>query len=191
MRYHCCILDEDLQAADELAAILETSRHAASVTIAKDLAMAMELLAKKPVDLLFIRIVAWDDYRLLAPLLAAPPRLVVFLSGRRENCTANLSNEVDFHLKPPFLGSRVWQIFERLALPGFRPQSLDFLFLREKCRYHAAPYTSIRWIKRNGGTIIVNTDSGEFEVLGSLESMQARLPVLFERVSRGLLVAIG
>jgi LytTr DNA-binding domain len=191
MRYHCCILNEDLEAADELAAILEGSRHAASVYIAGDLEKGMEILAKKPVDLLFIRVVAWDDYRLVAPLLAAPPRLVVFLSGRRENCTSNLSNEVDFHLKPPFLGSRVWRIFERLAQPEFQPQSLDFLFLRVKCRYHAVPFASIRWIKRNGLTIIVKTDDGEFEFFGSLERIQERLPVQFERVTRGLLVAVG
>ncbi len=191
MRYHCCILDEDLEAADELAVLLETSRHSASVSIAGDLAKAMEILSKRAVDLLFIRIVAWDDYRLVAPLLPAAPARVVFLSGRRENCTANLSDEVDFHLKPPFMGSRVWRIFERLALPGFQPRSLDFLFLREKCRYHAVPYASIQWIKRNGVTIIIRTDDREYEVAGSLERMQVRLPVKFERVTRGLLVAVG
>jgi DNA-binding LytR/AlgR family response regulator len=188
---NCCIVDEDLEAADELAVLLEKIHKAGHVSIADNIPRAMDILLRTPTDLLFIRITAWDEYRKVAPLLPAGPERAVFLSGRREYCTTNLSLEVDFHLKPPYLESRVRRIFERLATPGFQPRDLEFFFLRVGCHFHAIPYSSLEWIRRNGSGMIVKTHDRQFEVAGSLEKMQKRLPIRLERVSWGLLVANG
>ena len=188
---HYCIVDEDPVAADELAALLEKIDRAGRVSIALNIPQAMDHLARTSTDLLFIRVVAWDEYRKVAPLLPSAPERVVFLSGRREHCTANLSLEVDFHLKPPYLESRVRRIFERLWLPGFQPRDLEFFFLRVNCHFHAIPYCSVLSIQRKGTNVVVKTREREYEVAGSLEKMQERLPIRLERVAWGLLVACG
>jgi len=177
MTLNCCIVDDDLEAADELAAILEKIGQAALVSIAENIPQAIDILLRAKTDLLFIRVTAWDDYRKVVPLLPDAPERVVFLSGRRENCTANLYLEVDFHLKPPYLEGRVRRIFERMALPGFRHTDLEFFFLRVDCHFHAIPYSTVQWIKRNGANVIVKTDERHYEVNGSLEKMQERLPI--------------
>jgi DNA-binding LytR/AlgR family response regulator len=151
----------------------------------------MDILLQIKTDLLFIRIAAWDEYRIMAPLLPAGPGQVVFLSGRGENCTTNLSSEVDFHLRPPYLEGRVRRIFDRLLTPGFQCRNLEFFFLRVGCHFHAVPYSSVEWIKRNGTNLIVKTHDRQYEMAGSLEEMQARLPIRLERVSWSMLVASG
>jgi DNA-binding LytR/AlgR family response regulator len=191
MMVNCCIVDEDLGAADELAALLEKTGRVAHISIAENVPQAMAILQKPGTEVLFIRVIAWDDYRKVAPLLAAPPERVVFLSGRREHCTASLSLEVDFHLKPPYTEGRLWRILERITKPGFRHRELEFFFLRVDCRFYAVPYSSVQWIKRNGAKLIVKTDDGTYEVTGSLEKMQERLPMRLERVAWGLLAARG
>jgi DNA-binding LytR/AlgR family response regulator len=184
-----CIVDEDIEAADELAVLLEKIDRAGHVSIAENIPQAMDHLLRSKTDLLFIRIIAWDEYRKVAPLLPSGPERVVFLSGRREHCTANLSLEVDFHLKPPYLEGRLRRIFERHLNPGFQPRDLEFFFLRVNCHFHAIPYSSLQWIKRNRSNVIVKTHDREYEVAGSLEKMQERLPIRLERVASGLLVA--
>jgi DNA-binding LytR/AlgR family response regulator len=191
MSLNCCIVDVDLKAADELAVLLEKIHQAGHIWIAENIPQAMDILLKIRTDVLFIRIIAWDEYRIVAPLLPAGPGQVVFLSGRRENCTANLSLEVDFHLRPPYLEGRVRRIFERLLTPGFQSRNLEFFFLRVDCHYYAVPYSSVEWIKRNGTNVIVKTHDRQYEVAGSLEKMQARLPIRLERVSWEMLVASG
>jgi DNA-binding LytR/AlgR family response regulator len=191
MSLNCCIVDEDLKAADELAVLLEKIDQAGHVSIAENIPQAMDILLKLNTDLLFIRIAAWDEYRIVLPLLPAEPGQVVFLSGRRENCTANLSSEVDFHLRPPYLEGRVRRIFDRLLTPGFQCRNLEFFFLRVGCHFHAVPYSSVEWIKRDGTNLIVKTHDRQYKVAGSLEKMQARLPIRLERVSWSMLVASG
>ncbi len=186
-----CIVDEDVKAADELAVLLEKIDRAGHVSIAENIPQAMDRLLGTKTDLLFIRVIAWDEYRKVAPLLLSGPERVVFLSGRREHCTANLSLEVDFHLRPPYLEGRVRRILQRLLTPGFQPRDLEFFFLRVNCHFHAIPYSSIEWIRRNGSNVILKTHDGQYEVTGSLEKMQERLPIRLERVARGMLVASG
>jgi DNA-binding LytR/AlgR family response regulator len=186
---NCCIVDEDLRAADELAVVLEKVEQAGHIAIAENIPQAMDSLLRTKTDLLFIRINAWDEYRKVAPFLPRGPERVVFLSGRREHCTANLSMEVDFHLRPPYLEGRVRRIFERISVPDFQPRGLEFFFLRVNCHFHAIPYSSVRWIKRKGSHVIVQTEDRQFEVAGTLEKMQERLPIRLERVTWGMLVA--
>jgi DNA-binding LytR/AlgR family response regulator len=186
-----CIVDEDLRTADELTVLLEKIDPAGHVSIAGNIPRAMDILLRIATDLLFIRVIAWEEYCKVAPLLPAAPERVVFLSGRREYCTSNLSLEVDFHLKPPYLEGRVRRIFERLSTPGFQPRDLEFFFLRVDCHFHAIPFSSVEWIRRNGTNVIVKTHDRQFEVAGSLEKMQERLPIRLERVAWGLLVANG
>jgi DNA-binding LytR/AlgR family response regulator len=188
---NCCIVDEDLEAADELAVLLEKIVHVGRVSIALNIPTAMDRLLKTKTDLLFIRVIAWDEYRKVAPLLPAAPERVVFLSGRREYCTSNLALEVDFHLKAPYLEGRVRRIFERLLNPGFQPLDLEFFFLRVDCHFHAVADSSVEWIRRNGANVIVKTHDRQFEVAGSLEKMQERLPIRLQRVAWGLLVPSG
>jgi|HubBroStandDraft_1064217.scaffolds.fasta_scaffold54405_2 DNA-binding LytR/AlgR family response regulator len=191
MSLNCCIVDVDLKAADELAVLLEKIDQAGHISIAENIPQAMDILLKIKTDLLFIRIVTWDEYRIVAPLLPERPGQVVFLSGRREHCTSNLSIEVDFHLKPPYLEGRVRRVFDRLLTPGFQSRNLEFFFLRVDCHFYAVPFSSVEWIKRNGTNLIVKTHDRQYEVAGSLEKMQARLPIQLERVSWGMLVASG
>jgi len=186
-----CIVDEDIEAADELAVLLEKIDRAGHVSIAENIPQAIDLLLRSKTELLFIRVIAWDEFRKVAPLLPSVPERVVFLSGRREHCTANLSLEVDFHLRPPYLEGRVRRIFERLATPGFKPRDLEFFFIRVNCHFHAIPYSSIEWIRRNGSKVIIKTHERQFEVSGSLEQMQERLPIRLDRVAWGLLVTSG
>jgi DNA-binding LytR/AlgR family response regulator len=186
---HYCIVDEDPEAADELALLLEKIDPAGRVSIAVNIPQAMDLLLRSKTDLLFIRVIAWDEFRKVAPLLPSVPVWVVFLSGRREHCTANLSLEVDFHLKPPYLEGRVRRIIQRLSVPGFQARDLEFFFLRVNCRFHAIPYSNLQWIQRKGINVVVKTRDHEYEVAGSLEKMQERLPIRLERVAWGLLVA--
>src|ERR1700678_1544259 len=108
-----CIIDNDLEAADELVVILEAHGREGSVGMATDVPAAMAILWKDPVDLLFIRIGEWDKYRKVAPLLAHPPGRIVFLSGRTDKCTANLPQEVDAHLQPPYRESQVRKCLQR------------------------------------------------------------------------------
>jgi DNA-binding LytR/AlgR family response regulator len=186
-----CIVDEDIAAADDLAVLLEKIDRAGHVSIAENIPQAMDRLLQSKTDLLFIRVIAWDEYRKVAPLLPSGPERVVFLSGRREHCTANLSLEVDFHLKPPYMEGRVRRIFERLSVPGFQARDLEFFFLRVNCRFHAIPYSDVQWIRRKGTNVVVKAQDQEYEVAGSLEKMQERLPIRLERVAWGLLVASG
>src|SRR5580658_7756744 len=186
-----CIVDGDIESADELAVLLEMIDQAGHVSIAENIPLAMDILKKTKTDLLFIRVIAWDEFRKVAPLLQSGPERVVFLSGRREHCTANLSLEVDFHLRPPYLEGRIRRIFERLLTPGFQPRDLEFFFLRVNCHFRTIPYSSLQWIQRNGSNVIIKTRDQQYEVAGSLEKMQERLPIRLARVTSGLLVANG
>jgi hypothetical protein len=121
-----CIIHEDFQAADELAVLLEKIDPDGHVSIAGNIPQAMDFLLKTNTDFLFIRVIAWDGYRKVAPLLLSGPDRVAFLSGRLEHRTANLSLEVDFHLRPPFKEGRVRRIFERIPPPGSNRGTLSF-----------------------------------------------------------------
>jgi len=184
-----CIIDPDMAAADELAAILEEMGRTGMVAIADTVVTAMDVLWKEPVDLLFIRIGEWDNYRKVAPLLPHAPERIVFLSGRTDKCTANLSGEVDAHLQPPYRASHVRKCIQRFADPEFRPRSHAFFFLRVDCRYHAIPLDSLQWVRTRGHKLIIQTDTERYEVFGTLDKLQQRLPVSFTRAGRGLLIA--
>jgi DNA-binding LytR/AlgR family response regulator len=184
-----CIIDHDLAAADELAAILEDHGLERSVGIAASVPAAMDILWKGTVDLLCIRIAHWDDYRKVAPLLPHLPERIVFLSGRTDKCTANLPNEVDAHLQPPYKASHVRKCLQRFADPVFRPRSQAFFFLRVDCHFHAIPLDSLQWVRTRGHQLIIQTDKERYEVFGTLDQLQQRLPVYFTRVGRGLLIA--
>lgn len=189
MRKTVCIIDPDLAAADELAAILEDHGRDGAVGIAANLQAALDILWKDPIDLLFIRIREWDKYRNVAPLLAHPPDRVVFLSGRKERYTDNLPDEVDAHLQPPYQEDKVRKCLQRFADPDFRARSQEFFFLRVRRRYHAVQLDSLQFVRTRGSFLIICTDTEQYEVYETLDQLQKRLPVALTRVGPGLLIA--
>ena len=97
----CLLINEDESALKELAGLIGSSGHAGVVYSAVDVRAARFFLENHRIDLLFLRVKVWDEYRKLLPVLAAPPRVVVFLSGPKERSTMRLEKEVDFHLAAP------------------------------------------------------------------------------------------
>jgi DNA-binding LytR/AlgR family response regulator len=183
------IIDEDAVAAEELRVLLAVGKRMDCLGLFVNVPMAFEPYLVGGVDLLFIRITAWDDYQKVAPLLPKPPRHVVFLSGRMEKCTQFLAVEVDFHLQPPYTGKALATCLGRMTHPFFTPRPLDFFFLRVNCRYRVVPYWSLQTVECKGNYLEVRTDRDKYLVAGSLAQFQRRMPVTFSRVGRGLLVA--
>jgi DNA-binding LytR/AlgR family response regulator len=73
--------------------------------------------------------------------------------------------------------------------PDFRPRSHAFFFLRVGCHYHAIPLDSLLWVRVRDHLLIVQTDTEQYKVSGTLDQLQNRLPVCFARAGRGLLIA--
>jgi DNA-binding LytR/AlgR family response regulator len=184
----CIIIDDDLISTRELIQVLETQHHARPIGVATTVSGAIDLLQAMAADWLFIRITAWDEYRNRTAFIRQRPARVIFLSGRGEKCTQDLSNEVDFHLQPPYRKSSVGKVVRRLTDPTTTLRSLDVLLLRVACRFRAIPIERLQSVRSRRGFLEIETDYGIYVVAGSLTEFQQRLPPSFTRVKRGLLV---
>jgi DNA-binding LytR/AlgR family response regulator len=183
------IIDEDMAAAKQLADLLLNCGYVHQCFFVGNMADAQKIMLERRIGILFIRIIHWDKYRRIIPLLNHPPEVIVFLSGRMEKCTYELSEEVDFHLQPPFRRTSLIRVFARLLEPGFRPRSLDFFFLKCNHRFRVVYFDSLRAVSSKGGYLTVRTDKQEYFVAGSLRRLEERLPPLFCRINRNLIIA--
>lgn len=184
----CLLIDKDEAALQELSELLNHHAHAGRVFSAATVASARPILTGERVDILFIRVKAWDEYRKILPRLTAPPSIVVFLSGSKEKSTLRLEKEVDFHLQSPYRPLAITRLFNRLKDPSFVPKSLDFFFLKANRQYYAVAFSALRAVSSKGRVLTVRTDKEEYQVAGSLSGLQDRLPPLFCRVGPSLLV---
>lgn len=187
----CLLIDKDEAALFELSDLLIHHAHAGRVFSAGSVASARPILGGERIDVLFIRVKAWDEYRKILPQLATPPSIVVFLSGPKEKSTLRLEKEVDFHLQSPYRPLAITRMFNRLNDPSFVPKSLDFFFLKANRQYYAVAFSALRAVSSKGRVLTVRTDKEEYQVAGSLSGLQDRLPPLFCRVGPSLLVPGG
>ncbi len=185
----CLLINEDESALEELAGLIGHGGHASKIFKAGDVPTARVILENNRIDLLFLRVKVWDEYRKMLPALAAPPRVVVFLSGPKERSTLRLEKEVDFHLAAPYRPGVIGRMFARIKDPSFVPRALDFFFLKADRQYYAVPFATLRAVSSKGRILTVRTDKAEYQVSGTLTGLQDRLPPLFCRVGPSLLVA--
>lgn len=186
----CLVIDDDRLAADQLTGLLKDYRLALPVATTPSVPLAAGLLRELSVDILFIRISFWEDYLTELPSLKQPPRWVIFLSARSEKCSFHLSTDLDFHLRPPYTFPALRAIFGKLASPLFEPRSLAFFFLKVNWRFRVIYFSALKRVYCQGHTLTIETDTDDYSVSGSLTGFQRHCPVLFNRVSRDLLIAI-
>src|SRR6185437_7582162 len=130
------LIDPDETAARELADLLENRAHPPKVMMASDVRRAEPMLRTVVFDWMFIRIIVWDDYQRLRPLLPMSPRRVVFLSGRMEKCTAHLL--------------RIWN---KWMEPHFVPRPLDIFFVKSRARFEPVRYGDLRQVDVENGKL--------------------------------------
>jgi hypothetical protein len=111
------IVDPDIAAAEELAALLAGRPERPEVMMATSVAAAEAVLLAGEMDWLFIRITLFPDYQKLVSSLDRPPRKLVFLWGREENSSWKFAELIDAQLKPPFSAGELRKIWERLSKP--------------------------------------------------------------------------
>jgi DNA-binding LytR/AlgR family response regulator len=182
------IVDPDEMAAGELADLLRNRPNPPRVMMAGDVQSAEPILRCETVDWLFIRIVMWDDFQRLRPLLLPSPRRVVFLSGRNEKCTAHLPLALDGHMQPPYRSGHLARIWNRWMGAGFLARPLDIVFIKSRARFEPVRYCDIWQVEVEGGGLRVQTRDADYRVSGSLQAFQDRLPVTMTMVRRGCLV---
>jgi DNA-binding LytR/AlgR family response regulator len=182
------IVDPDEMAAGELADLLRNRPNPPRVIMAGDIQSAEPILRCETVDWLFIRIVMWDDFQRLRPLLLSSPRRVVFLSGRNEKCTAHLQLALDGHMQPPYRSGHLARIWNRWMGAGFLARPLDIVFIKSRARFEPVRYCDIWQVEVEGGGLRVQTIDADYRVSGSLQAFQDRLPVTMTMVRRGCLV---
>jgi DNA-binding LytR/AlgR family response regulator len=182
------IVDPDEMAAGELADLLRNRPNPPRVLIAGDVLAAEPILRCETVDWLFIRIVMWDDFQRLRPLLLASPRRVVFLSGRNEKCTAHLPLALDGHMQPPYRAGHLVRIWNLWMGAGFSARPLDIVFIKSRARFEPVRYCDIWQVEVEGGGLRVQTRDADYRVSGSLQAFQDRLPETMSMVRRGCLV---
>jgi DNA-binding LytR/AlgR family response regulator len=185
------LIDPDEMAARELAELLMNRPEPPKLWVAGNLAQAEPILRTQAVEWLFIRIVVWDDYQRLRPLLVRAPARVVFLSGRNEKCTAHLPLALDAHLQPPYRSGRLVRIWKRWMDPVFVPRPLDIFFIKSKARFEPVRYGDVWQVEVEGGALYVQTRHQDYRVSGSLQAFQDRLPVTMTMVRRGCIVNEG
>lgn len=183
----CWIIDHNREAAESLSELLETQGYSQVLGTSASVAD----WAGQPVDCLFIRITAWDDYLWWrATSRRQGATAIVFLSGRYEKCTQHLPEQIDFHLKPPYRASRIAGVLRRIADPDFPRRSLDLFFLKADCRFEPIWFQDLLYVRGSGGgTIDIRTSDREYAVSGTLGAFQRRLPIPWQRANRSLLVA--
>jgi hypothetical protein len=182
------IVDPDEAAANELADLLRNRPNPPRVMMAGDVRAAEPIMRCERVEWLFIRIVVWDEFARLRPLLMASPRRVVFLSGRNEKCTAHLSLALDGHLQPPYRQGHLTRVWNRWMGAGFLPRPLDIVFIKSRARFEPVRYGDIWQVEVEGGGLLVQTRHADYRVSGSLQAFQDRLPMVMSMVRRGCLV---
>ena len=182
------LIDEDLTTRQDLAALIQTAWPEDSITTATDVVTALDALIAGT-DWLFIRISAWDDYQRIVNFLPHRPAIVIFLATRIEKCAYYLSEEVDFHLQPPYRPLSLTRIRTRLADPTFRPRPLNVFFLKSQCRYYAVPYPDLLAVHSQRGWLSIRTTHQTFVIAGCFPAFLARLPLPLTRISRNLTVS--
>lgn len=187
-RSHLLLIDPDDAAARELAELFVNRPEPPKLWVARSVASAELILRTQPLEWLFIRIVAWDDYQRLRATLVHAPQRVVFLSGRNEKCTAHLSSALDGHLQPPYRPGNLVRIWNRWMGGGFIPRPLDIFFIKSRARFEPVRYGDIWQVEVEGSGLCVQTRHADYRVSGSLQAFQDRLPVPMSMVRRGCLV---
>ncbi len=200
IRRNCLLINEDEPALHELAGLLGRHPQIAKILTATGVGAARRIFEEERIDLLFIRVKAWDEYRKIVlsqdaagnpvtrPQRQATP-IVIFLSGSKERSTLRLDKEVDFHLAAPYRASVLNRLLARLNDPSFVPRALDFFFLKADRQYYAVAFSTLRAVSSKGRMLTVSTDKAEYQIAGTLSGLQDRLPPLFCRVGPSLLVA--
>jgi DNA-binding LytR/AlgR family response regulator len=182
------LIDPDDMAARELADLLQNRPQPPRVLVAPDVQSAEPMLRTETLDWIFIRIILWDDFQRLRALLPSTPRRVVFLSGRNEKCTAHLPLALDSHLQPPYRCGHLVRVWNKWMDAHFVPQPLDIFFIKSRARFEAVRYGDIRQVEVEFGKLRLQTRHAEFQVSGSLQAFQERLPISLALVRRGCLV---
>ncbi|HLI94133.1 MAG TPA: hypothetical protein VKU83_11000 [Puia sp.] len=182
------IIDHDDTAAAELAGLLKNRPQPPAVFVAPGVGTAEPVLRTESIDWMFIRIIAWDDFQRLRPLLLSAPRRVVFLSGRNEKCTAHLPLVLDSHLQPPYRSSHLVRAWNKWMDPLFIPRPLDIFFIKSRARFEAVRYGDLRQVEVEDGKLRLSTRHADYQVTGSLQAFRDRLPISLALVRRGCLV---
>jgi hypothetical protein len=183
----CWIIDHNPGAADSLKQLLQKEGYGQVLGTSTWVAD----WPGEPVDCLFIRISAWDDYlRWRWTHRQSAAETVVFLSGRFEKGSRHLGEDRDFHLRPPYQPGRLAGIMRRRTDPDFPRRSLDLFFLNIRYRFQVVYFRDLWYIEGNGGgTIHIHTARGKYTVSGTLGAFQRRLPISWQRVDRSVVAA--
>lgn len=182
------LIDPDDIAALELANLLKNRPQPPMVYLFSDVGTAEPILRTVAIEWLFIRIIVWDDFQRLRPLLPSTPRRVVFLSGRNEKCTAHLPLVLDSHLRPPFRPAHLVRTWNKWMDALFIPRPLDIFFVKSHARFEAVRYGDLRQVEVECGKLRLVTRHADYQVTGSLQAFQDRLPIALALVRRGCLV---
>jgi len=183
----CWIIDHNPDATESLRQLLETGGYGQVLGTSASVAD----WSGQPVDCLFIRITAWDDYlHWRWTHRGSAAETVVFLSGRFEKGSRHLREDLDFHLRPPYQPGRIAGIMRRRIDPDFHRRSLDLFFLNIRYRFQVVYLRDLWYIEGNGGgTIHVHTARGKYTVSGTLGTFQRRIPIPWQRASRSVVAA--
>lgn len=186
---HCLLIDADEAALQELTGLLPRHTQSANIYAVAGIPQALPVLRERRIDILFIRIKDWDDYRRVLPMIPEPPDFVVFLSSRKEKGARMIDESVDFHLQGSYRPAELARIFARINDGRFTPRALDMFFLKSGWKVYVIHFSALKAVSSKGRVLTIQTDRAEYQVGGSLSGLQERLPPMFCRVGPSLLVA--
>jgi DNA-binding LytR/AlgR family response regulator len=98
---------------------------------------------------------------------------------------------LDGHLQPPYRSGHLVRIWNRWLDPLFLRRPLDILFVKSRARFEPVRYSDIWQVEVENGRLLVQTRHADYQVCGSLQAFQDRLPVSMTMVRRGCLINEG
>jgi two-component system response regulator AlgR len=196
MTLQVLIVDDEALARSRMRTLLADCEAPAAVVAgeASSAAQAMELLARKPVDAVFldVQMPGADGLALARALqdLANPPA-IVFVTAHAEHAVAAFEVEaVDYLTKPvrlERLQAALAKVTRRtVAAPEAGP---DVLLIQDRGRTERVPLPEVLYFKAELKYITVRTAARSYILDASLAELEERHPGQFLRIHRNALVA--
>lgn len=201
------IVDDELPARRVLAHLLRESQDVQLVGVASNGLQALEVLAREPIDLLFldIEMPAFGGLQLATRLQPAISPAIVFVTAWPQYAvTAFEVGAVDYLLKPvdrERLATTIARARRRLSesepdaimqvrvAPSEASAEPDHVWVEHGTARLRLPLADIEWFAANGDYVMAHTADRSYLMRGSLNELETTLPPSrFLRVHRSTLV---
>ena len=196
MTLQVLVVDDEPLARSRLRTLLGGCDSPAVVVAgeAASAAQAMELLARRPFDAVFLDVhMPGADGVALARALrqAAQPPAIVFVTAHPEHAVAAFEVEAVDYLTKPVRQERLQEALEKIgrrAAPGGDPEP-DFLLIQDRGRTERVPVPEVLYFKAELKYVTGRTAARSYILDASLSELEERHAALFLRVHRNALVA--